>query len=113
MSYTAVFFINAAWVLTGCSLSSQDFWPEFELYLSDLFVGLTLDVVLVSLMAPVAVLGGASKIAMATGTGFKAGYMEGVENLRSTCNNTVIGRKGACQLCRRSCTCVNRLSLTC
>lgn len=36
----------------------EDFWAEFEFYLSDLLVGCVLDVVLVSLMAPVAVLGG-------------------------------------------------------
>ena len=31
-----------------------EFWDEFEFYLSDLVVGCVLDVVLVSLMAPVA-----------------------------------------------------------
>ena len=35
----------------------DDFWSEFEFYLSDLMVGLVLDVVLVTLIAPVAVLG--------------------------------------------------------
>eukprot|EP00887_Chlorella_sp_A99_P005252 scaffold1.g5252.t1 len=35
----------------------EDFWGEFEFYLSDLVVGLVLDVVLVTLIAPVAVLG--------------------------------------------------------
>ena len=35
----------------------KDFWAEFEFYLSDLLVGLVMDVVLVGLMAPVAVLG--------------------------------------------------------
>ena len=34
-----------------------DFWAEFEFYLSDLLVGLVMDVVLVGLMAPTAVLG--------------------------------------------------------
>ena len=38
----------------------KDFWGEFELYLSDLFVGLVLDVALVGLMAPAMVLGGAA-----------------------------------------------------
>ncbi len=42
----------------------KDFWAEFEFYLSDLLVGLVLDVVLVSLMAPAAVLGGVSRAAM-------------------------------------------------
>jgi len=36
-----------------------EFWDEFEFYLSDLVVGCVLDVVLVSLMAPVATLGAA------------------------------------------------------
>ena len=34
-----------------------DFWTEFEFYLSDLIVGIVLDVVLVTLMAPAAKLG--------------------------------------------------------
>lgn len=41
----------------------EDFWAEFEFYLSDLLVGIVLDVVLVSLMAPVAVLGGRAAVA--------------------------------------------------
>ena len=45
----------------------DEFWHEFEFYLSDLIVGIVLDVALVSLMAPVAVLGGVSKAAQATG----------------------------------------------
>lgn len=45
----------------------KDFWAEFEFYLSDLFVGLVLDVALVSLMAPAAVLGGVSRAAMSSG----------------------------------------------
>ena len=35
----------------------SDFWAEFEFYLSDLLVGLVMDVVLVGLMAPTVVLG--------------------------------------------------------
>lgn len=35
----------------------DEFWGEFEFYLSDLVVGLVLDVVLVTLLAPVAVIG--------------------------------------------------------
>ena len=35
----------------------EDFWAEFEFYLSDLIVGIVLDVVLVTLMAPAATLG--------------------------------------------------------
>jgi hypothetical protein len=38
----------------------EEFWQEFEFYLSDLLVGLVLDCVLVGLMAPKAVLGGAA-----------------------------------------------------
>lgn len=45
----------------------EDFWAEFEFYLSDLVVGLVLDVVLVGLIAPVAVIGRAPKAATATG----------------------------------------------
>ena len=44
-----------------------DFWHEFEFYLSDLMVGLTLDVVLVGLMAPAAILGAVSKEQQAKG----------------------------------------------
>eukprot|EP00197_Chlamydomonas_leiostraca_P015215 CAMPEP_0202886002 /NCGR_PEP_ID=MMETSP1391-20130828/41951_1 /ASSEMBLY_ACC=CAM_ASM_000867 /TAXON_ID=1034604 /ORGANISM="Chlamydomonas leiostraca, Strain SAG 11-49" /LENGTH=362 /DNA_ID=CAMNT_0049569265 /DNA_START=170 /DNA_END=1260 /DNA_ORIENTATION=+ len=58
---------------SGCATVAEvrkrgdHFWGEFEFYLSDLFVGLVLDVVLVSLMAPAAVLGGVSRAAMSTG----------------------------------------------
>lgn len=45
----------------------KDFWGEFEFYLSDLLVGLVLDVVLVTLIAPVAVLGAQPRSAGATG----------------------------------------------
>ena len=44
----------------------DDFWNEFEFYLSDLVVGLVMDVVLVALMAPTAVLG-APRAASLTG----------------------------------------------
>ncbi|GLI61148.1 hypothetical protein VaNZ11_003432 [Volvox africanus] len=56
---------------SGCATVAEvrkrgkEFWSEFEFYLSDLLVGLVLDVVLVSLMAPAAVLGGVSRAAMA------------------------------------------------
>ena len=40
----------------------DEFWSEFEFYLSDLIVGLVLDVVLVSLLAPVAVPGRTRKL---------------------------------------------------
>jgi len=43
----------------------DEFWSEFEFYLSDLFVGLVLDVVLVTLLAPVAVPGRQRKVAQA------------------------------------------------
>ncbi len=45
----------------------DDFWCEFEFYLSDLIVGMVLDVVLVTLLAPVAVIGAHPKSAQATG----------------------------------------------
>ena len=45
----------------------DEFWAEFEFYLSDLFVGLVLDVVLVTLIAPVAVIGAKPRSAGATG----------------------------------------------
>ncbi|KXZ42750.1 hypothetical protein GPECTOR_120g417 [Gonium pectorale] len=57
---------------SGCATVAEvrkrgkDFWNEFEFYLSDLLVGLVLDVVLVSLMAPAAVLGGVSRAAMSS-----------------------------------------------
>jgi len=40
----------------------DEFWGEFEFYLSDLLVGLVLDVVLVTLLAPVAVPGRKRKV---------------------------------------------------
>ena len=57
----------------GCATVAEvrkrgaDFWNEFEFYLSDLIVGIVLDVVLVSLLAPVAVLGARPRAASATG----------------------------------------------
>jgi hypothetical protein len=48
---------------SGCATVAEvkkrgdDFWKEFEFYLSDMAVGLVMDVVLVSLLAPVAVAG--------------------------------------------------------
>ena len=41
----------------------DEFWDEFEFYLSDLVVGLVLDVVLVTLLAPVAIAGREKKVA--------------------------------------------------
>lgn len=41
----------------------DEFWGEFEFYLSDLLVGLVMDVVLVGLMAPTAVIGKARPVA--------------------------------------------------
>lgn len=39
----------------------EEFWTEFEFYLSDMVVGIVMDVLLVTLMAPVAVIGAKSK----------------------------------------------------
>ena len=56
----------------GCATVAEvrkrgdDFWNEFEFYLSDMVVGLVMDVVLVGLMAPTAVLG-APRAAAASG----------------------------------------------
>jgi hypothetical protein len=52
----------------------DDFWGEFEFYLSDLLVGLVMDVVLVGLMAPVAVMGRARPVA--TGGALRAAFRE-------------------------------------
>lgn len=58
---------------TGCCTVAEvrkrgdDFWHEFEFYLSDLLVGLVLDVVLVTLMAPVAPLAGTVAAASKSG----------------------------------------------
>mmetsp|Transcript_1905 Transcript_1905/g.2968 ORF Transcript_1905/g.2968 Transcript_1905/m.2968 type:complete len:403 (-) Transcript_1905:443-1651(-) len=69
-----LFKIGAEVVIdSGCATVAEvrkrgdDFWAEFEFYLSDLSVGLVLDVALVSLMAPAALMGGASKAAMSSG----------------------------------------------
>lgn len=45
----------------------EDFWQEFEFYLSDLVVGLVLDVVLVGLMATPAVISRHHKAHKSTG----------------------------------------------
>ncbi|KAI3433810.1 hypothetical protein D9Q98_003614 [Chlorella vulgaris] len=68
------FFKVAAEVMidSGCATVAElrkrgdDFWGEFEFYLSDLMVGLVLDVVLVTLLAPPALIG-RSRAASATG----------------------------------------------
>ncbi|CAL8467544.1 g7082 [Coccomyxa elongata] len=58
---------------SGCATVAEvrkrgdDFWNEFDFYLSDLIVGCVLDVVLVTLLAPVAVIGARSTAAKATG----------------------------------------------
>lgn len=58
---------------TGCATVAEvrkrgdDFWNEFEFYLSDLIVGCVLDVVLVTLLAPVAVIGARSRASNSTG----------------------------------------------
>lgn len=50
----------------GCATVAEvrkrgdEFWKEFEFYLSDMLVGITLDVVLVTLICPRAILGGAA-----------------------------------------------------
>eukprot|EP00891_Asterochloris_glomerata_P001862 jgi/Astpho2/1862/fgenesh1_pg.00038_%23_28_t len=55
-------FVEVA-IDAGCATVAEvrkrgsDFWGEFEFYLSDLVVGCVLDCVLVSLLAPIAVLG--------------------------------------------------------
>jgi len=60
---------------TGCATLAElrkrgaDFFDEFEFYLSDMIVGLVLDVALVSLLAPVAVVG--AKPASAAQTGLR------------------------------------------
>ena len=45
----------------------EKFWGEFEFYLSDLAVGMVLDIVLVTLLAPVAVVGKYPKAVESTG----------------------------------------------
>lgn len=45
----------------------EDFFAEFEFYLSDMIVGLVLDVALVSLLAPVAIVGAKPLSASKTG----------------------------------------------
>ena len=45
----------------------ENFWGEFEFYLSDLAVGMVLDIVLVTLLAPVAVIGKYPKAVQSTG----------------------------------------------
>ena len=58
---------KACAVLVGCATVAEvrkrgdDFWGEFEFYLSDLVVGCVLDCVLVGLLAPSAVIGAKPK----------------------------------------------------
>ena len=54
----------------------DEFWGEFEFYLSDLCVGLVLDVVLVTLIAPVALAGRAPKSGAAAASGGGGGVEE-------------------------------------
>ena len=55
------------WVAAGCATVAEvrkrgdDFWGEFEFYLSDLVVGCVLACVLVGLLAPSAVIGARPK----------------------------------------------------
>ncbi|GBG92008.1 hypothetical protein CBR_g54103 [Chara braunii] len=52
---------------SGCATFAEvnkrgtEFWNEFEFYLSDLFVGIVLDVALVGMLAPIVTFGGAVK----------------------------------------------------
>lgn len=54
-------------IIAGCATVAEvrkrgdDFWSEFEFYLSDLVVGCVLDCVLVGLLAPSAVIGAKPK----------------------------------------------------
>ena len=61
-------FIHSQWCTpAGCATVAEvrkrgdDFWGEFEFYLSDLVVGCVLDCVLVGLLAPAAVIGAKPK----------------------------------------------------
>jgi hypothetical protein len=62
---------------TGCATVAEvqkrgkDFWNEFELYMSDLLVGLALDVALVGMLAPVVSFAAQG----AVGTGLSAGLL--------------------------------------
>ena len=57
----------AYYLSAGCATVAEvrkrgdDFWSEFEFYLSDLVVGCVLDCVLVGLLAPAAVIGAKPK----------------------------------------------------
>jgi len=59
--------VKACAVYAGCATVAEvrkrgdDFWGEFEFYLSDLVVGCVLDCVLVGLLAPSAVIGAKPK----------------------------------------------------
>lgn len=58
---------------SGCATIAEvrkrgdEFWDEFEFYMSDMLVGLVMDVFVITCIAPVAVIGRRAKSAQATG----------------------------------------------
>ena len=61
-------------VHSGCAtvaefhMRGDDFWGEFEFYLSDMVVGFVLDVALVTMLAPVSIIGAKPSSSNMTGS---------------------------------------------
>jgi hypothetical protein len=81
---TVVNIIKQIAIDSGCATFAEvqkrgkDFWNEFELYLSDLSVGIVLDIALVGLLAPYVQFG-----AVSTGSGTKARLSRAIQALPS------------------------------
>ena len=86
----------------------EKFWGEFEFYLSDLAVGMVLDIVLVTLLAPVAVIGKYPKAVESTGESVaiaheSLGLGKSHHGLGTRCKPS----KGLASWCLIPCTCMS------
>ena len=98
---------------SGCATFAEvrkrgdEFWDEFEFYLSDLLVGLVMDVVLVGLMAPVAVLGKARPVAKG-GTLLQLPWSSCTRARAPLVPAQLYGSTGCCSLSAAHDACVDR-----
>ena len=88
----------------------EKFWGEFEFYLSDLAVGMVLDIVLVTLLAPVAVIGKYPKAVESTGALHSGQWQPPalllwllvMHQAQIACQSSVAGCEAFCLLCQMS-----------
>ena len=77
----------------------EKFWGEFEFYLSDLAVGMVLDIVLVTLLAPVAVVGKYPKAVESTGESVAITHViSGAQEASSRLGNAMQVQKRLCEV---------------